>query len=416
MKKLLLLACGLCMTGASFAQQSVLKEAERGLRVEVPDHNKIAGMLEQAMQNPETANDVKTWYLAGKNAFQTWQTGWEQLQIGGNPDKVNMSKSIVKGFDFYLKALPMDTVIDAKGKTKTKYSKEIAQTLGNSTGNFYDAGVFLFESNDLPGAYRAWEIFTILPTMKQLGKDCPPMPADSVMAMTYYNMGVFAYQADMKKEALKSFMQAAKYGQGEVAYDNALAMAQELEDMPVMEAIANEAFAKYGKQNYIGALVNVYLQRHEFEKALEMVNKAIAGNPDNALLYNVKGVLIENRTNDDNISPEDFAKYTDEAIALYKKAVELDPQNVDARYNYGRVLANKAYKTSDDAYELPTAEFNKLKEEVIDNLFRQAAEQLEATIALDKEAHRDAFKILQNIYYNLQDEENMNRIKELELD
>lgn len=416
MKKLLLLACGLCMAAASFAQESILKEAERGLRVEVPDHNKIAGMLQQAMTDPSTAENVKTWYLAGKNAFQTWQTGWEQLQIGGNPNKVNMSEAIVKGYDYYLKALPMDTIIDAKGKVKTKYSKEIAHTLGTSAGNFYDAGVFLYEANNLKGAYRAWEIFTLLPTMTQLGKECPAMPEDSVMAVTFYNMGIFAYQADMKPEALKAFLKAAQYGQGEVAYDNALAMAQELDDMPMMETIANEAFAKYGKQSYIGALVNVYLQRHEFEKALEMVDKAIVGNPDNALLYNVKGVLIENRTNDDNISQEDLIKYTDEALGLYQKAVALDPQNVDARYNYGRVLANKAYKTSDDAYELSAAEFNKLKKETIDPLFRQAAEQLEATIALDKEAHRDAFKILQNIYYNLEDEANMNRIKELELD
>lgn len=417
MKKVMLLAVGLCLSATTFAQESVLKEAERGLRVEVPDHAKIASMLEGAMTDPSTADNVKTWYLAGKNAFQTWQTGWEQLQIGANPDKANMSEAIIKGFDYYCKALAMDTVIDAKGKVKTKYSKEIAKTLGSSPTNFYDAGVFMYEANNLPKAFRAWEIFTILPTMQdRLGKDTPAMPADTTMATTYYNMGIFAFQADMKPEALKSFLAAARLGQGEVAYDNALAMAQELGDMAAMEEIANEAFAKYGKQNYIGALVNVYVKNGEYEKALTMLNKALEANPNSSVLYNVKGVLVENRTNDENITKEERDAANAEALELYGKAVELDPQNAEALYNYGRVTANKAYNISDDAYQLSAAEFNKLKAETIDPLFKKAAENLEKAISINPEANRQAFTILKNIYYNLGDEENMNRISALELE
>lgn len=415
MKKIMLVACGLLVTGAALAQENVLKEAERGLRVEVPDHAGIATMLQGAMTDPSTANNVKTWYLAGKNAFQTWQTGWEQLQIGGNPDKANMSKSIVNGFDYYCKAFPMDTVVNEKGKIKTKYSKEMAKTIASNANNFYDAGVYLYEAQDLAGAYRAWEIFTLLPTMPQLGKDAPAAPADSTLAQTYYNMGIFAYQAEMKPEALKSFMAAAELGQGEVAYDNALSMASELNDIATMEKIANEGFSKYGKQTYIGALVNVYVKNGEYDKALTMVNKAIAANPDNAVLHNVKGVLVENRTNEEGISAEDAAKANAEALELYAKAVELDPENPDARFNYGRVLANKAYKTSDDAVNLSNEEYNKLKEDVINPLFVRAAEQLEKSIAINPEANRQAYTILKNIYYNLNDEANMKRISDLEL-
>lgn len=415
MKKVILLAIGLCLSTAAFAQENLLKEAERGLRLEVPDHGKIASMLESAMEDPTTAGNVKTWYLAGKNAFQTWQTGWEQMQQGANPDKVNMSRAIINGFDYYCKALTMDTIIDAKGKVKAKYSKEIAKTLGNSSQNFNDAGIFLYEANDLGNAYRAWEIYTILPTMRaQLGKDTPAMPADSILAVTYYNMGIFALNADMKPEAMKSFLTAARYGQGEDAYNNALVMAQEMEDTEAVEMIATEAFSVYGKQNYIGALVNIYVKSNDYEKALVMINKALESNPESAILYNVKGILIENIN--DNAAEEGLATNNDEVIELYQRAVKLDPENVEALYNYGRVLANKAYKISDDAYQLSTAEFNQLKADTIDPLFHQAAEQLEKAIQINPEANRQAFSILKNIYYNLNDEENMNRIKELELE
>ncbi|MBE6304580.1 MAG: hypothetical protein E7082_01475 [Bacteroidales bacterium] len=417
MKKFLLMACGLCLASVSFAQESALKEAERGLKVEVPDHSRIASLLEGAMQDPSTANNVKTWFLAGKNAFQTWQTGWELLQQGGIPDKVNMSLSIVKGYDYYVKALPMDTVVNEKGKVKTKYSKEIVKTLSTSSNNFYDAGVFLYEANDLKNAYRAWEIFTLLPQMTQLGKDAPLAPADSILATTYYNMGIFAYQADMKPEAMKSFTKAARLGQGEVAYDNALAMASELGDMAALEEIASEAFNIYGTQNYIYTLVSVYVKNGQYDTAFDIVNKALEANPNNAVLYNVKGVLVENRTNDENITPEEAAAANAEALELYKKSVELDPQSAESRYNYGRVIANQAYKLSEDpaTIEMSTNEFNLFKAENIDPLFIQAAEQLEAAISINPEANRQAFSILKNIYYNLGDEENMNRIAELEL-
>lgn len=420
MKKVLFLACGLLMAGSAFAQQDALKAADRGMRVEVPDHAGIARLLEGAMKNPETANDVKTWYLAGKNAFKTWQTGWEQLQIGGNPDKVGMSNAILDGFDYYMKAFTMDTlkVEDKKGnvKIKTKYSKEMAKTIADNQNNFYDAGVYLYDSQNLGKAYRAWEIFTMLPDLACLGSAAPAAIPDTTLSQTYYNMGIFAFQAGMKPEALKAFMKAADYGQGEVAYDNALAMAAELDDLVAMEKIANDGFNKYGKQNYIGTLVSIYVKKGDYNKALEIINNAIAQNPTNSVLHNVKGVLIESSTNSEGLTPEQIATATEDATALYKKAVELDGENAEARYNYGRLLANKAYKTSDDAVELSNEEYNKLQETVINPLFIAAAEQLEKSIAINPEANRQAYTILKNIYYNLKDDVNMKRIADLEME
>lgn len=415
MKKLILLAFGLCLAGTAAAQQQTLKEAERMLKVEVPDHGKIAQILKGAMTDPSTANDVKTWYLAGKNGFQTYTTGYEQFQQGNQPDKVNMSRALLDGFTYFMRALPLDTIVDAKGKVKTKYSKDIIKLIAANSSSFHDAGVFLYEANDLGGAYTAWDIYTSLPTMTQLGKLAPKADNDSTLGATYYNMGIFAYQAKMKEEAMGAFLKAARVGHGEVAYDNALAMATELQDRDMIQTIANEAFAKYGKQSYIAELVNLYIRDKEYDNALAMINKAIAGDPSNAILYNVKGVLIENQVNDENIAPEVAAKANAEALELYKKATELNPDNAEAHYNYGRMLANKGYKISDDAYELSAKEFNELNQREITPLFQQAAQELEKAIAIDVENNRQALKILKNLYYNLKDDKNMHRIEEIEL-
>ncbi len=419
MKKVLFMACGLMMAGSAFAQVSVLKAAKSEMSKEVPNHGNVASMLQEAMSNPETAENVETWYLAGKNGFQTWQTGWEQLQIGGNPDKAGMSNAIVDGFDYYMKAFTMDTVKteDKKGniKVKTKYSKDMAKAIAANHNNFYDAGVYLYESQNLPKAYRAWEIFTMLPSLQCLGKDAPAAIADTTLAQTYYNMGIFAYQADMKPEALKAFMAAADHGQGEIAYDNALAIASELKDLDAMEKIANEGFEKYNKQTYIGSLINVYVQNHDYDKARQTVDQALAKNPDNAVLYNVKGVLVESMGQGEGVTPEQTNAANTEAKGYYQKAVELDGQNPDARFNYGRMLANEAYKASDDNINLSNDEYEKLQANTITPLFKAAAEQLEACIAINPETNRQAYTILKNIYYNLKDDANMQRISDMEL-
>lgn len=416
MKKLILLACGLCLAGSAFAQESVLKDAERMLKVEVPDHAKIATMLTGAMADPSTAENVKTWYLAGKNGFQTWQTGYEQYMQGANPDKTTMSRALLDGYGYLMKALPMDTVVDPKGKVKTKYSKDIVKMISSSPSAFHDAGVFLYESNDLAGAYHAWEIYQELPNLAVLGKSAPAADPDSVRAADFYNMGIFAYQAGMKPEAMNAFLRSGRLGHGDVAYDNALAMASELGDEPMISEIANEAFAKYGKQSYIAELINLYIREKKYDQALEMINKTIETNPNSAVLYNAKGVLVENQVNEEGITPEVAAKANAEALELYKKATEVDPENAESHFHYGRMLANKAYTMSDNATDLSVAEYNKLKAETLDPLFRQAAEQLEKCIAIDKEANRQAFGILKNIYYNLNDEANMERVSQLELE
>ena len=416
MKKLLLLACGLLISGAAVAQEQVLKEAERMLKVEVPDHGKVATMLKGAMADPSTANNVKTWFLAGKNGFQTWQTGYEQYMQGANPDKVNMSRALVEGYSYLMKALPMDTIVDDKGKVKTKYSKEIVKLISSSPSSFHDAGVFLYESNDMAGAYHAWEIYQELPTLAFLGKAAPAFDPDSVRAADLYNMGIFAYQADMKPEAMSAFLRAGRLGHGEVAYDNALAMASAIGDPEMIAEVANEGFSKYGKQAYIAELIDLYIRNKEYDKAMEMLDRSLAATPNNAVLLYSKGVLVENQVNEEGISQEKIDAANAEALDLYKQASEADPNNAEAHFHYGRMLANRAYTMSDNATDLSVSEYNELKKNTLDPLFRQAAGELEKCIELDKEANRQAFSILKNLYYNLNDEANMNRIAELELD
>ncbi|MDE7155767.1 MAG: hypothetical protein K2N79_05730, partial [Muribaculaceae bacterium] len=61
---------------------------------------------------------------------------------------------------------------------------------------------------------------------------------------------------------------------------------------------------------------------------------------------------------------------------------------------------------------IPNAEYQKLREEKLNPLFRQAAEHLEAALKADPENH-DVKTYLRNVYYNLGDDENLKRIENM---
>ncbi|MDE7388101.1 MAG: hypothetical protein K2M97_02470 [Muribaculaceae bacterium] len=419
MKKFMIMALCLCAATGAFAQEQVLKDADRALKQEAPDYASVSKSLRTIMGDPNAANDVRTWYLAGKAGTGQYSTGYQALTLGQPVDRKAMSRALVDGFRFYLRALPLDTVIETKGdkvKVKTKYSKDIVKSIAEHYNDYYTAGAILYEEKDFSGAYEAWDVYTSIPFMTQLGKLKPEVPADSIMAENLYNMGMFAYSAEMYPEATDAFLRATEFNYpGCDAFNNAIACAGMAGDQDRKFEIAKLAYAHRGSENpgYIGEIINGYIDRKQNDQAIEWLDKAIADTPENAQLYNAKGILIESSI------PEDADAATveagnEKALVFYKKAVELEPEGAMWNFHYGRMLANKGYRLSDASADLPTAEYNKMREEQILPLFKDAAVYLEKAIAVDPDATRNALPILRNIYYNLGDADNMKRIEDLQ--
>lgn len=420
MKKFVMIA--LCAAGAAtgaFAQEQVLKDAERALKQEAPKYAEIGQSLRAAMADPVTAADVRTWYLAGKAGYGQYNEGFQAMTLGQTPDKKAISHAIVDGFKFYSKALTLDTIREVKGdkvKVKTKYSKDIVKTIADNYQNYYNAGALLYEEKDYAGAYEAWDIYNSLPFMTQLGKSAPAVPADSIMAENLYNMGLFAYNAQMYPEATEAFLRATEYDfPGCDAFNNAIACAGMSGDNERKFEISKLAYQKRGSENagYVGEIINGYIERKQNDQALVWIDKAIEAEPGNAQLYNAKGILVESSI------PEDADAATleagnEEALGYYKKAVELEPEGAMWNYHYGRMLANKGYRMSDASADLPTAEYNAMRENEILPIFKQAASYLEKAIAADPESTRNALPMLRNIYYNLNDADNMKRIEDMQ--
>ncbi len=399
MKKICLFGLALFAGLSAFAQIEVVKEVERELKGADPNFDAIREKIAPALTHPETQKDAKAWYLAGKNEFDQYDKLFGLKSIGQNVDGKVIGNALINGYDKYMSALPLDSVVDKKGKIKPKYSKDIVKDIVGHFNDFDNAARFLWEAQDYMGAYKAWDIFINMPHNKSLGKDAPQAYADTLISEIMYNQALAAWQADQLDLALATFEKAKNHGYNKKQlYDYAISIAIQMQKMDVVYSLSEVALPLYGSEDpkYLQLIINGYIERQEYVKAQEMLDQAIAQEPNNAQYYNVMGVLYESQKNN--------AK----ALECYKKAVELDGSIANAQYNYGRQVYNRASEIQEEGSKLTTAEYNKLQENEVLPLLRQAASILEEAYSID-DTQRDALQYLRQIYYMLNDGANLKR-------
>ena len=407
MKKFSLMAMAIATEFGATAQQAVVKEAERAMKGG-QDAAKVVEIITPAFTDPETATQAQTWFIPGKADFQQYDhmLGLKQFNKLPEGGEKTMGTLLVDGYNYFIKALPLDSVTDAKGKVKTKYSKEIVGTLSGHFADYSSAGADLYNAKDYDGAYKAWDIFCALPeipAVKESVRKNGNLPADTIFGEIAFNQALAAWQGEHLQEALDAFLKAKKFGYNKKAlYDYAISVASGLNNQEVILQLSEEAIPLYGKEEpmYMGQVVNYYLQNKQLDKAFDVINKAIELEPENAQYYVIKGVLYENSE-----SPEQKAL----ARPAYEKAIALDANNAQAVYNYGRVLCEEAYGLADQA---PTRqdEYNEFFATKLKPLFEQAAQVLENAYTLDPD-NSDVLKYLENVYYNLNDEKMLNDVK-----
>lgn len=394
---------GLCVAAATVtatAQVNAVKEAERAAK----DGNYKAAMelLQPAFTNEETANDAKTWFVAGKAEFDLYDNQYALKSIGKEADAKAMGAALINGYGYLTKALPLDSLPNEKGKIKPRFSKEIVKLIQSHYNDFNNAAIFMWEAQDWQGAYDAWNVLINAPSDPVLGANAPKAYADSILAEIIYNQGLAAWQMDSLSMSLACFEKAIEKGYSKKqVFDYAINHAAQLRDNEKVYQLAEQAYKLHGSENplYLQLMINGRIEHEQYDEAGQMLDDAIAANPDDAQLYYVKGILEESQKKDD------------EAYKMYEIAIEKNPELAQAQYALGRSICTKAYKINDEAVNKPNAEYQKIREEQVNPLFRKAAEYLERALEIDPDNSHDVRVYLKNIYYNLGDDANLKRIE-----
>ncbi len=404
MKKLAFL--GLCALASvtAVAQTSLVKDIERQMKSNIEKYPELVKSLNEAFTNPETAESAYPYFVAGKGGYNYFDQLEGFKSIGKQVDDKAMGKAIIDSYDYMKKAIVNDSVRNDKGKVKTKYSKDIVKLILAHHYDYDKAARFLWGANDFNGAYECWDIFLKAPYDPVWGENAPVAPVDTVAAEIKYNQALAAWQAERLDDAITCFDTAYKMGYDKKQlFDYAISVSYAKQDHERMAYYAELAYPLYGNEDsrYIGYVINAKIKNEQYDEAHQLLDSYIQQAPNNGQLYYVRGILFDSQNN--------FEK----ACEDYRKAVELDPNNEQALLQLGRQLCNQAYAIDDEASKKSTDEYNRMRTEDINPLFQEAAIHLEKAYQINPETTRDALNFLRNIYYNLNDAENLQRIENL---
>lgn len=405
MKKTCVLTLGLFTALSMSAQLNVVKDAEKAFKGadNYGAYQKAIEAIKPAFTNPETDKQAQTYWIPGKAGFKIYDDMYAKKAIGQDVNLSYMGAALIDGYDYAMKALALDSVADAKGKIKTKFSKDIVSQVVGHMQDFMTTGSSFWDSHEYAKAYNAWTIYLSIPQNPRFGKSAPAALPDSTVAQFDYYRALSAWQAEMLPQAAEAFDQLVKIGYDDPqAYDYAYSVAYQMQDEGRKLSYSQAAFDKFGTKNpvFLQRIVNSYIDAKQYDPAKQMLEAAISADPNNAAYYLSLGVLYENQGNND------------EAEKAYKKAVELDPNNAFANYYFGRMLVMKYDKLDQEAANMSQTEYNKYNYENMRPLLLESVKYFEKAYELDKE-NTDPLRYLKNIYYNLNDGENLQRVEQL---
>lgn len=400
---------GLCLlttASAASAQKAVVKEAENAMKSGKP-FTEVVQIMTPAFTNAETEKQAQTYFVPGKAGFKEYDDVLGKKQIGvikpDDPKVIEAANALLGGYEYFLKALPLDSLPDEKGKVKTKYSKEILSTLKGHQNDYNLAAVDFYNAKEYGKAYQSWDIFLTIPSNPMFAKENMQQYPDSTLSEIAFNQGIAAWQGNEFGNAVKAFQKAIDLGYGKKAvYEYGIAVATAAKDNDAVMKFAVAGNDKFGNEGpeFLNQIVNYYLQTEKYDEALKFLQDGIAQNPNNAQYYALEGIIYDNQ--------KERAKATE----TYKKALSLDADNALANFYYGRALAAKAGEMSDN-YE--GNNYASYKANELAPIYRDAITYLEKAYQLDPNNHSNILQVLEICYYNLDDQEGLKSVNDRKL-
>lgn len=387
MKKLfLVMAFALAIVATGFAQKANVNKAKnKAFPVEgTPDFQGAKADIEAALENEETKNLANTWFVAA-TIYEAAAKVESDLILAG--------EDALKAYECYLKANELDQLPDAKGKVKPKFTKKIVTGVSNIYRYYLlvNYGVEKQKTQEWSKAYNALNTHVLIPDLPfMLINELPIINKDTA----YYEIKYFAAQFAWANEDSEKAISILEEIKDKDYNNNAVYMLlcqYYLDSKDTLNYVSTleKGLAKFPNEfYYLGNLINHYVFGGQPQKATELLDKAIANDPNNAQLYSVRGSMLE------------VLEDIDGAMANFDKAIELKPDFKDAWLGKARLIYNKAFKMEQKALEI--RDFKLSDQEVAKALevYKESIPFFEKVIELDSEDY-ETMKTLRGLFYKL---------------
>jgi tetratricopeptide (TPR) repeat protein len=391
MKKIILSLFLVISFTLSFAQKANVSKAKNKALMENPDFTGAREAIKLALKDSTTKNQAETWYVAGLIGNKQNEALYQKALLKMPFDTLVKGKALMESYDYFVQALKLDQLPDAKGKVKPRYSKDIKNYLKDYytvQQNLIAFGAFQYEKKNYEGAVKTFEAYLEIPKM-------PIMNNEIKIDSTYYMI---------------SFYTAAAAANGKM-HDKAIGIYESLKDKKyetksVYQSLYEEYVAKKDTANFVNTLkeglvkfpsdvwfmqnlINYYIYSGKTKDALVYLDKAIEREPKLAQYRYVKGNLEESLGN------------YEESRAAFDKAIELDPTQAESYAGIGRIYYNKAVKILEASAKIKDIKVYNAEAKKAEDLFKQSLPFFKKASEVNpKEVEYK--KTLKTLYYRMQ--------------
>lgn len=390
--KRVLVTIGLCLiTTVVFGQKKAVSDAERIAKDSKPDFNEARTLIKGAMENAETKDDAKTWYVAGLIEDTQFSTENMKQILGQKPDEAVMYEALGNILPYFKESYQLDQLPNEKGKVKPKYTKNIKGTLNANILYYLNGGAYFFDQRNYKRAHDFFEQYLEIADLPFMKGEKAAARDSNFMIVQFY-AAIAAMQMDNPQQAIKDLNRAkgTDYRRFDVYQSLCYVYDQVLKDTVGLEKTLEEGMKLFPDSSYfLNNMINVYISTKRNEQAMQLLNTAISKSPNNPQLYFALGSLYE-------VGLKDEAK----AEEAYKKALDLDPENPSNIFSVGRLYFNQGVSLLDKANSLNDQNQYKAEKAKAEAMLRKALPFFEKAHKLKPE-EREYMIGLRGIYYNL---------------
>ena len=390
--KRVLVTIGLClMTTVVFGQKKAVSDAERIAKDSKPDFNEARTLIKGPMENAETKDDAKTWYVAGLIEDTQFSTENMKQILGQKPDEAVMYEALGNILPYFKESYRLDQLPNEKGKVKPKYTKNIKGTLNANILYYLNGGAYFFDQRNYKRAHDFFEQYLEIADLPFMKGEKAAARDSNFMIVQFY-AAIAAMQMDNPQQAIKDLNRAkgTDYRRFDVYQSLCYLYDQVLKDTVGLEKTLEEGMKLFPDSSYfLNNMINVYISTKRNEQAMQLLNTAISKSPNNPQLYFALGSLYE-------VGLKDEAK----AEEAYKKALDLDPENPSNIFSVGRLYFNQGVSLLDKANSLNDQNQYKAEKAKAEAMLRKALPFFEKAHKLKPE-EREYMIGLRGIYYNL---------------
>lgn len=392
MRKYLLIALLSMGAVATFAQKKAVTEAKNLATQEKPDYKAAEELIKGALENDETKNDVKTWYTAGYILNKKYEDERNKKLLKQKTDEPAMYKALQGAYNYWIKAIELDKLPDAKGKVKPKYEKEIKDKIKENIPDLVNAGVYYYDLKNYKMAYTYFDAYNQASINEYL-KDLK-LGDDANTKMLPYYASLAALNMNDDEIAIKAleFAKNYEYERYRIYYFLAETYNKTKQQDKYIATLLEAHNVFKDSLYFSGNLINSYINKKDYDNAIKFLSDAIAAKPSESLYIALGEVYQESGKN------EELAK------GAFNDALKLNPNNTQAYFYLGRLSFNKAIEQTNTAYEIKDKKKQAVAYDKAKALYREALPFFKKSLELQPDA-MEYMNPLRTIYYNL----NMNK-------